>query len=140
MRTYKMNRHTIAILAAALRKVNNEYFDGRIDIYDRVDFENYHVTFEINWAAIGSVNPEEAKKFAANILVATAIAEKLNSYDMVMVYEDSKYLKHLIESEGEEKAKAARKSLFDDLVFGLMCHDSLDMWMDSIQSLEEKYA
>lgn len=139
MRTYKMNRHTMAILDAALRKINNEYFDGRIDIYDRVDFEDYHVTFEINWAAIGSVNPEEAKKFATNILVATAIAEKLNSYDMVMAYEDSKYLNHL-ESEGHEKVKAACKSLCDNLVFGLMCHDSLDMWMDSIQSLEEKYA
>lgn len=71
----------------------NEMFDGKhINIYEadrQRTPEGRRTTFGVNWAAIGTVTPEEAEGFANNLKDAAAIAELLNRIETVYYYDEN---------------------------------------------------
>ena len=141
MRTYKMNPQLMAIVKRAINEVTNEYFDGRINIYEDFDWDTDKITFSVNWAAIGDTKPEDAVKFANNIQTAAAIAEKLNSFQMVMTYENSKYFGHLIDTnKKEDEIAEIHRKMIKDVHDGLVDFSMLRDVMNFFQHLEEKYA
>lgn len=48
----------------------------RIEVFNRKNFEDRTVNFGINWAAIGTVDPERAVEFATKMMQVAEIVEQ----------------------------------------------------------------
>lgn len=78
----KMNKHAYN----ALRTAINWYMrDKHIDVYENdgiVFGNNKPLTWEVNWASIGSVSPAETENFAKDLEAAANLAQALNEMEL----------------------------------------------------------
>ena len=77
------NREYSALISAV-----DEIMEGRtVAIFENSSFGAEVKTFGVNWAACGTQNIEETKKFAEKINKACKIVEKLNAMQITVNYE-----------------------------------------------------
>ena len=78
---------------STLMSTVNEMFRGKyIDVYEaerQRTPEGRKITFGVNWGAVGTTTPTEAREFADNLKDAAAITELLNRMEIVYYYDEN---------------------------------------------------
>ena len=80
------DRYTVMMNA-----VNGLFFEKYMTIYEKKRTkakQGRAVTFGVNWSAVGTVEPDEAIKFAEDVKAAANIAKLLNECDVVYWYNE----------------------------------------------------
>lgn len=103
MKTIKLNR----VKENALRRAVNEILkDTDVELYANDLFtENHVVKWEVNWKAIGNVDPESARKMAEDLNKAAKLADMLNEANYVFTFEKDEQIEELLKEGNEEEAK-----------------------------------
>ena len=65
--------------------------------------------FGVNWAALGTVTPEEARHYGSSLTIAASLAEALNRMELVVDYTED-------DSCTAEEYELARKTIYGMLV------------------------
>lgn len=91
----------------ALRRAVNEIMkDTYVELYASDLFtENNVVEWKINWKAIGSVDPESARKMAKDLNKAAKLADLLNEANYVFTLEKDERIEELLKKGNKEEAK-----------------------------------
>lgn len=82
----RISRTEFNVIQTAFR-VRFDYFENKdihFNIYDVNSIFDEHIEFGINWAAIGTVSPEETAKFANSLLEASKVVERVNSLNLIL--------------------------------------------------------
>ena len=90
---------------SVLMSTVNEMLEGKhMNIYEHTRTKedgSRRVQFGINWAGIGTVEPDKAEEFANNLKDAAAVAELLNRCDIAYYFNED-------EDPADEEALAAK--------------------------------
>ena len=87
----KITETRMYALEDAIRRLT---FNKHWDVYRvyHMEMQKRHCVFGVNWAALGTVSPEETKEFAEGLVWAAGMVSGLNELQLEVVYEEDKQI------------------------------------------------